>query len=168
MNTSKNKILILIQMLSFSSGVFHYHSLKPKWMPSQTRQVTETKHMGNICSIQRCLNNFLTQGKKDKIYLHAKFISQTTTLWLQLFPIAFHVLLILLQGFLSLPFYSIIILSAFWKTVKLSCVLWRILRLVLDSQKKTFFHLTAIIYLGCLPRAENEGVATYMHLPTLS
>lgn len=80
MNASKNRRLVLIQKLSFNSGLFHYHSLKPKRMYSQTRQVIAIKHMGNICSVQRCLNNLLTLGKRDKIHLHAKFITQTTTL----------------------------------------------------------------------------------------
>ena len=42
-DTSKYKMFALRQILSFISGLFHYHSLKGKWMSSQTRQVTEVK-----------------------------------------------------------------------------------------------------------------------------
>lgn len=68
MNTFKTKILELTQILPFRSGLFHYHSLKPKLMSSQIKQVIDIKHMGNICSIKRFLNNLVTLGKRNKIH----------------------------------------------------------------------------------------------------
>lgn len=127
----------LLQILSFTSGLFHYHSLKAKWMSSQTRQVTEIKHMGNICSRQRCLNNLLPLVKKTKYSIcpHDKFIIQFTTLWhLELFPIAFYILIFSMSSTYTFSLNDQH--STLKKNVQLSYISWRILKLILGSQKE--------------------------------